>query len=207
MSTGAARNCSSRRSSCETRFLKLIADERDLAREGKEGRIIVKLNSLVDEEIIVALYEAAAAGVKIDLIVRGMCCLRPGVPGLSENIRVLSIIGRFLEHSRIYYFGNGGKPLVYLGSADWMPRNFDRRVEVVFPVEDEALEDAHHRRDLAGVSSPTTSRRACCCPTAPTSAGIPAKGEESHQAQLHFRQLARKAQSAQCPAPWPKPHG
>ncbi len=121
------------------RVLKLIDRERELAQHGGAGRIIVKLNSLVDEKVIVALYEASVAGVQIDLIIRGMCCLRPGLPGISENIRVISIIGRFLEHSRIYYFGNGGKPLVYLGSADWMPRNFDRRVEVVFPVEDEGL--------------------------------------------------------------------
>ena len=120
-------------------FLKLIQHERDLARQGKEGRIIVKLNSLVEESLIAALYEASQAGVKIDLIVRGICCLRPGVPGVSENIRVISIVGRFLEHSRIFYFGNGGKPKVYLGSADWMPRNLFRRVEVVFPVLDPGL--------------------------------------------------------------------
>src|SRR5471032_3244307 len=120
-------------------FLKMIHHERDLAKQGKEGRIIVKLNSLVEETLIVALHEASQAGVKIDLVVRGICCLRPGMPGVSENIRVVSIVGRFLEHSRIYFFGNGGKPKVYLGSADWMPRNLFRRVEVVFPVRDPAL--------------------------------------------------------------------
>jgi polyphosphate kinase len=172
-------------------FLKLIQHERDLARAGKEGRIIVKLNSLVEESLIGALYEASQAGAKIDLIVRGICCLRPGVPGVSENIRVISIVGRFLEHSRIYFFGNGGKPKVYLGSADWMPRNLFRRVEVVFPVRDPNLRkrvtdeilptylaDCVKARELGedGVYRRTQCQR----------------GKES-QAQLTFRNLARQA--------------
>ena len=182
------------------RFIKLIASERDLAREGREGRIIVKLNSLADEEIIVALYEAAAAGVKIDLIIRGMCCLRPGVPGLSENIRVTSIIGRFLEHSRIYYFGNGGKPLVYLGSADWMPRNFDRRVEVVFPVEDEAARTRITEEILPAFLTDNVKARVLL-PDGTYERRHPAEGGEAHQAQLHFRQLARKVQVVPSAAP------
>lgn len=118
------------------RFIALIRREIDHCQAGKTGRIVAKMNSLVDSAIIAALYEASQAGVEIDLIIRGMCCLRPGLEGVSENIRVISIIGRFLEHSRVFYFQNGGEEEVYIGSADWMPRNLDRRVEAITPVED-----------------------------------------------------------------------
>jgi polyphosphate kinase len=121
------------------RLLELILREAAFAREGKGGRIIAKMNSLVDEQIIEALYDASRAGVEIDLIVRGICCLRPGVRGVSDNIRVTSIVGRFLEHSRLFYFANDGEPEYYIGSADWMPRNFDRRVEAITPVDDVLL--------------------------------------------------------------------
>jgi polyphosphate kinase len=121
------------------RFIELIANETNAAREGKQGRIIAKMNALVDPGIIAALYDASQAGVEIDLIVRGICCLRPGVPGVSERIRVISIVGRFLEHSRLFYFRNSADDRYFLGSADWMPRNLDRRVEAVTPVEDRAL--------------------------------------------------------------------
>jgi polyphosphate kinase len=106
------------------------------ARFGSEGRIIAKLNSLGDPELVEALYEASNAGVHIDLVIRGICCLRPGVPGMSENIRVRSILGRYLEHSRIIRFAHGeeGGPMYMIGSADWMPRNLDRRIEVLVPV-------------------------------------------------------------------------
>ena len=122
-----------------SRFLEMIGREAKHASEGREGRIIAKMNALVDTEIIEALYAASQAGVEIDLIVRGICCLRPGVPGVSDRIRVMSIVGRFLEHSRVFYFANGGEEEFYFGSADWMPRNFDRRVEAVTPVEDSSL--------------------------------------------------------------------
>ena len=123
------------------RMLKLIAREAANARRGLPARIIAKMNSLVDRGVIEALYRASQAGVKIDLIVRGICCLRPGVAGVSENITVRSVVDRFLEHSRIFYFENACQPEIFVGSADWMPRNFFRRVEVVFPIEDGNLRD------------------------------------------------------------------
>ena len=127
------------------RLMDMIAREAEHARRGRPARLILKTNTLSDELIIHALYAAAQAGVKIDLIVRGVCCLRPGVVGVSENVRVISIVGRFLEHSRVYYFRNGGKEEIYIGSADLMRRNLDRRVEVLFPLEDTALK--RHMRD------------------------------------------------------------
>ena len=122
------------------KFLKLIHREIKHAKEGREGKIIAKMNSLCDKDIIAALYEASAEGVQIDLIVRGICCLKVGIPGISENIRVRSIVGNFLEHSRIFYFYNDGRPELFMGSADWMPRNLDRRVEILFPVENEEIQ-------------------------------------------------------------------
>ena len=131
------------------RFLEMIARETQNAKEGKPAKIIAKCNSLCDRKIILALYEASCAGVQIDLIVRGICCLVAGKPGVSENIRVRSIVGTFLEHARIFYFYNDGNEEVYMGSADWMPRNLDRRVEIVFPVEAPDLkEKAKHILDV-----------------------------------------------------------
>lgn len=121
------------------KFLRLIGREAKHASKGRPARIVAKMNSLCDKEIIANLYAASCAGVKIELIIRGICCLKPGTPGLSENITVHSIVGNFLEHSRIFLFENGGEQSVFMGSADWMPRNLDRRVEIMFPVEDEKL--------------------------------------------------------------------
>jgi polyphosphate kinase len=128
------------------RFLELIERETEHARDGRGGRIAAKLNGIADREVIAALYEASRAGVRIDLVVRGICCLRPGIAGLSEGIRVVANAGRYLEHSRIFRFDNGGSPDYFIGSADWRGRNLSRRVEVVVPVELES-----HRATLDAI--------------------------------------------------------
>jgi polyphosphate kinase len=173
------------------RLIGLIQRERDHALAGKPARIIAKLNSLVDQEIIEKLYEASCADVTIDLIVRGICCLRPKIPDLSENICVISIVGRFLEHSRIYYFSNDGQPDLFLSSADWMPRNFLRRVELAFPIENPALRDnlinevlprfLHDRVKSRELQPDGSYRR------------IKPEGPETRaQAQWHFRERSRE---------------
>ncbi len=174
-----------------SRLIKLIERERDNARAGKPARIVAKLNALVDHEIIEKLYEASCSDVTIDLIVRGICCLRPKIPELSENIRVISIVGRFLEHSRMYYFENAGDPLVYLSSADWMPRNFFRRIEVAFPLETPALRNQiindviptflHDRVKARELQPDGTYRRL-----------KPEGPEPSRQAQWQFREVSRE---------------
>ncbi len=131
------------------RMVSMINREAEHCRNGGSGRIVAKMNSLVDPQIIETLYQASQAGVKIDLIIRGICCLKPGVEGVSENIHVISIVGRFLEHSRIFYFHNGGEEEVYIGSADWMTRNLSRRVEAVTPVEDANI--AQELQEILGV--------------------------------------------------------
>ncbi|MDH3366485.1 MAG: polyphosphate kinase 1 [Gemmatimonadota bacterium] len=134
--------------SLRERVIALIDRERRHAERGMPSRIIVKMNALVEPSVIDALYRASQAGVTIDLAIRGTCCLRPGVPGVSERIRVISIVDKFLEHSRVFYFENAGQPELYLGSADWMPRNFFRRIEVMFPVVDRRLKDRITREIL-----------------------------------------------------------
>src|SRR5947207_1636685 len=175
----------------QKRLISLIDRERDHALAGKPARIIAKLNALVDQQIIEKLYEASCADVTIDLIVRGICCLRPKIPGLSENIRVFSIVGRFLEHSRIFHFENAGQPKVFLSSADWMPRNFFRRVEIAFPVEqpslrdeiiDEILPKFVHDRVKARELLPDGSYRRL----------KPEGKEPREQAQLQFRERSRR---------------
>ncbi|MBE9198123.1 MULTISPECIES: polyphosphate kinase 1 [unclassified Nodularia (in: cyanobacteria)] len=131
------------------RFLALIHREIENVQNGFSGRIVAKMNSLVDPQIIATLYEASRAGVQIDLIIRGICCLRPGLKDISENIRVISIIGRFLEHSRIYYFHNNGQEEIYIGSADWMRRNLNRRVEVITPIKDQDI--AKDLQEILGI--------------------------------------------------------
>ncbi len=131
------------------RMLDLIEREIEHQNNGKEGRIIVKINSLTDDKFIQTLYRASQAGVKIDLIIRGICALRPGIKGLSENIRVISIVGRFLEHSRIFYFANDGDEKIYIGSADWMHRNLDRRVEAAVPINDKQIK-LHIKKEILG---------------------------------------------------------
>jgi polyphosphate kinase len=137
-------------------MLDLIHTEKENALAGKEAHIIAKMNALVEPEIIRALYEASQAGVKIDLIVRGVCCLRPGIEGISQNISVRSIIGRFLEHTRVFYFKHGGEELLFCSSADWMPRNFFNRVEVCFPIDEKRPRDQIIKHGLQAYLSDNT---------------------------------------------------
>ena len=173
------------------RLLGLIERERDHALAGKPGRIIAKLNSIVDQEIIEKLYEASCAEVTIDLIVRGICCLRPKIPGLSENIRVLSIVGRFLEHSRIYYFANDGQPEIFLSSADWMPRNFLRRIELAFPIQDPALRNQLIEEVLPRFMNDRVKARELQ-PDGRYRRLKPEGKEPRAQAQWHFRERSRE---------------
>ncbi len=167
----------------------LIAAETAHALAGKPARIIAKMNKLVDPATIEALYAASQAGVKVDLIVRATCCLVPGVKGLSENIRVRNIVGRFLEHARIYCFENAGQPVVYAGSADWMPRNFFRRVEAVFPIEDAGL----RRRvieDLLQIELRDNEDARELQPDGTYTPPVRAAGEENFRAQRYFMAAA-----------------
>ncbi len=172
------------------KFLYLINKERENALQKKPARIIAKINSLCDSDIIEALYEASHAGVEIDLIVRGICCLRVGIPEISEHIRVRSIVGNFLEHSRIFYFHNAGKEKIFLGSADWMPRNLERRVEIMFPIEEEELK--HKVMHLLQVQLDDTMKARVLTADG-TYERIDKRGKESVCAQDQFCQEAMQA--------------
>ncbi len=172
------------------RFIELIGREEKNAKCGEPARIVAKMNSLCDPDIIEALYKASAAGVRIDLIVRGICCLKTGIPGVSENITVRSIVGNFLEHARIFVFENAGRREFYAGSADWMPRNLDRRVEIVFPLEEEAVKaKAWHilERELAD-----TEQASILQPDG-TYEKVDRRGKEKVNSQLVFSQEAKRA--------------
>jgi polyphosphate kinase len=173
-------------------LIALIDRERRHAEAGLPARIIAKMNSLVDPCAIEALYAASQAGVRIDLIVRGICCLRPGLPGVSENIRVISIVDKFLEHSRISYFQNGDNPEVFLSSADWMPRNFRRRVEIMFPIEDPRLQ-SRVIDGLLGVVLMDNVKARVLQPDGTYCRVPPAKpGEPVIRSQVEFQNMARE---------------
>ena len=171
------------------RVVEMIEREARHAREGLPAHIVAKMNSLVDTDVIEALYRASRAGVEVDLIIRGICCLRPGVEEMSENIRVRSIVDRFLEHSRVWHFANGGRPEVFVGSADWMPRNFFRRIEVVFPVEDGVLRERIIEEILARTLADTVKARLL----QPDGTYVPAprrKVGPARRSQVEFMDLA-----------------
>ncbi len=188
------------------RMIGLVDGEAENARRGLPSRIVAKMNALVDEEAIQALYRASQAGVEIDLVVRGICCLRPGVPGLSENITVRSIVGRFLEHSRVFYFENAGRPRIYVGSADWMPRNFFSRIEVLFPLEDGVLRE----RVTAEILEECLNDSAKCRILGPDgsyrSLGSP-EGAPPRSSQEAFLALAARSLERSRPGKGEAPHG
>ncbi len=176
------------------RFLRLIDREKAYAQQGREAHIIAKMNSLCDKVIIESLYAASAAGVKIDLIIRGICCLKVGIPGVSENITVRSIVGNYLEHARIFYFENDGKPEYYCASADWMPRNLDRRVEILFPVEKPCLQEK--LQDILDCQMRDTVKASMLQPDG-SYEKADMRGREAFNAQLHFCHQAKAAAKAE----------
>lgn len=185
------------------RFIEMIRHEAEIARGGRNAYIFAKMNSLVDEEIIIELYKASHAGVKIDLVIRGICCLRPGIEGVSERITVRSIVDQFLEHSRIFFFENGGQKNLYLGSADWMTRNLNRRVEVVFPVEEPHLKERILSEVITIFSQDNVKARTIL------SNGLHrppqrAEGEPAIRAQQRFMDIAIEAHSHEHNSPGPE---
>jgi polyphosphate kinase len=173
------------------RIVGLIRREADHARAGRPARVVAKMNALADPDVIAALYEASIAGVSIDLLVRGICCLRPGVPGVSERIRVISVVDRFLEHSRVFWFENGGAPEAFVGSADWMPRNLRHRVEVLFPVEDPAILERIRSEILATYFADRVKARRIL-PDGTHERLLPAPGEAAVRAQAVLLESARQ---------------
>jgi polyphosphate kinase len=178
------------------RTIELIDEQAQRARDGKKTRIFVKLNSLVDRQTIEALYRASQAGVRIDLMIRGICCLRPGLPGISENIRVWSVVDRFLEHSRVLVFGEGSKEKVFLSSADWMPRNFERRVEVMFPIEAEDLRKKIVEEIIPAYMSDNRRTRVLN-PDGNYSRVAPTSDQPSHRSQVELLTLAAAREEAE----------
>jgi polyphosphate kinase len=174
------------------KVIELIDRERASAAAGLPARIVVKMNALVEPSVIDALYRAAEAGVAIDLVIRGICCLRPGTPGVSAGIRVVSIVDKFLEHSRVFYFENAGNPEIFLGSADWMPRNFFRRIEVMFPVEDERLKQRVMEEILPVVLADNVKARELQPDGRYVRVTVP-DGAPAIRSQLVFQNLAREA--------------
>src|SRR5438105_15001442 len=189
-------------------MIEKIDQEIALQKAGKSGRIIAKLNGLLEPAIVQALYRASQAGVKIDVVCRGICALRPGLPGISETIRVTSIVDRFLEHSRIMYFGNAGDPQVYIGSADWMDRNLSRRVEVCWPVEQPDLKARLIDEILATSLADNTKSRELQ-PDGSYRRVTPAKDQPAVRSQERFLELAAAAGRRQLPVisavPIPEP--
>jgi polyphosphate kinase len=177
------------------KVLALIHQEAQNAKKGLPARIIAKMNALVDDRMVEALYRASQAGVKIDLLVRGICCLRPGVPGVSENITVRSIVDRFLEHSRIYYFENACQPKLYVASADWMPRNFFRRIETAFPIEDGNLRERIISQVL-GASIADNVKSRLLQPDGSYRRADKREREKSSRSQSEFITLAQQEEAA-----------
>ena len=178
------------------RLVEMMDREAAHARAGVPARIVAKMNSLVDPEVIEALYRASRAGVEVDLIVRGICCLRPGVEGMSATIRVRSIVDRFLEHGRVWSFANGGRPEVWMASADWMPRNLHKRIEVAFPVEDGRLRERVEEEILGRQLLDTAKARLL----QPDGRYVPAgrrPGTPLRRSQLEFMELATRRETVQ----------
>jgi polyphosphate kinase len=181
-------------------LVQMIEREAENARRGLPARIIAKLNSLAERQIIEALYRASEAGVKIELIVRGICCLRPGMKGVSKNISVRSVVDRFLEHSRIYYFENACQPQLFIASADWLPRNFFRRIELAFPIEDGNLRERLIHEVLEGSLADNVKARVLS-PDGSYQRTKPARGQKTYRSQVEFLALSAVEQSTRPSSP------